>query len=141
MPQHPVAPLPAPRVLTRPMAMELLTPDAAVRIDTTVGYDSRDPHALSIAFHLLGEVPVVWRVDREMILTGSLRPAGDGEVRLRPAPDGGLLLRLGRAGQRAVVRCEQETLGRFVRDTFVLVPQGTEERHLDWGPLLASLRR
>ncbi|MFE5913996.1 SsgA family sporulation/cell division regulator [Streptomyces wedmorensis] len=141
MPQHPVAPLPAPRVLTRPMAMELLTPDAAVRIDTTVGYDSRDPHALSIAFHLLGEVPVVWRVDREMILTGSLRPAGDGEVRLRPAPDGGLLLRLGRAGRRAVVRCEQEALGRFVRDTFVLVPQGTEERHLDWGPLLASLRR
>ncbi|MEU2245100.1 hypothetical protein ABZ572_37595 [Streptomyces sp. NPDC018338] len=50
-------------------------------------------------------------------------------------------LRLGSAGQCAVVRCEQETLGRFVRDTFVLVPQGTEERHIDWGPLLASLRR
>ncbi|MER5711934.1 SsgA family sporulation/cell division regulator [Streptomyces sp. NPDC042898] len=141
MPQHPVAPLPAPRVLTQPMAMELLTPDVAVRIDTTVGYDSRDPHALSIAFHLLAEDPVVWRVDREMILIGSLQPTGDGAIRLRPAPDGGLLLRLGSAGQRAVVRCEQETLGRFVRDTFALVPQGTEERHIDWGPLLASLRR
>ncbi|WP_314617409.1 SsgA family sporulation/cell division regulator [Streptomyces stackebrandtii] len=141
MPQHPVAPLPAPRVLTQPMAMELLTPDVAVRIDTTVGYDSRDPHALSIAFHLLAEDPVVWRVDREMILIGSLQPTGDGAIRLRPAPDGGLLLRLGSAGQCAVVRCGQETLGRFVRDTFVLVPQGTEERHIDWGPLLASLRR
>ncbi|MFE7551031.1 SsgA family sporulation/cell division regulator [Streptomyces gardneri] len=141
MPQHPVAPLPAPRVLTRPMAMELLTPDMTVRIDTTVGYDSRAPHALSIAFHLLGADPVVWRVDREMILTGSLRPTGDGEFRLRPGPDGGLLLRLGPTGRRAVVRCEQEALGRFVRDTFVLVPQGTEERHIDWGPLLASLRR
>ncbi|MEX0172791.1 SsgA family sporulation/cell division regulator [Streptomyces sp. LMG1-1-1.1] len=141
MPQHPVAPLPAPRVLTQPMAMELLTSDAAVRIDTTVGYDSRDPHALSIAFHLLGEDPVVWRVDREMILAGSLQPTGEGEVRLRPAPDGGLLLRLGPVGQRAVVRCEQEALGRFVRDTFVLVPLGTEERHHDWGPLLASLGR
>lgn len=141
MPQHPVAPLPAPRVLTQPMAMDLLTPDVAVRIDTTVGYDSRDAHALSIAFHLFGEDPVVWRVDREMILTGSLKPTGDGEIRLRPALDGGLLLRLGPAGQRAVVRCEQEALGRFVRDTFLLVPQGTEERHIDWGPLLASLRR
>ncbi|MFB7353118.1 SsgA family sporulation/cell division regulator [Streptomyces gardneri] len=141
MPQHPVAPIPAPRVLTRPMAMELLTPDVTVRIDTTVGYDSRAPHALSIAFHLPGADPVVWRVDREMILTGSLRPTGDGEFRLRPDPDGGLLLRLGPTGQRAVVRCEQEALGRFVRDTFVLVPQGTEERHIDWGPLLASLRR
>ncbi|MFD0366729.1 SsgA family sporulation/cell division regulator [Streptomyces sp. NPDC059071] len=140
MPQHPVAPLPAPRVLTRPMAMALLTPDMTFRIDTVVGYDSRDPHALTIAFHLLGEDPVVWRVDREMILTGSLRPTGDGEIRLRPDPDGGLLLRLGPTGQRAVVRCEREALGRFVRDTFVLVPQGTEERHIDWGPLLASLR-
>ncbi|MEU3608727.1 SsgA family sporulation/cell division regulator [Streptomyces sp. NPDC035033] len=141
MTQHPTAPLPAPRVLTRPMAMDLLTPDATVRIDTTVGYDSRDPHALSIAFHLLGEDPVVWRADREMVLTGSLQPVGDGEIQLRPAPEGGLLLRLGPAGQRAVVRCEQEALARFVRDTFVLVPQGTEERHIDWGPLLASLRR
>ncbi|MEU7072682.1 SsgA family sporulation/cell division regulator [Streptomyces narbonensis] len=141
MPQHPVAPLPAPRVLTRPIAMELLTADTAVRIDATVGYDSRDPHALSIAFHLLGEDPVVWRVDRQMILTGSLQPIGDGDVRIRPASDGGLLLRLGPTGQHAAVRCEQEAIGRFVRDTFALVPQGTEERHLDWGPLLASLRR
>ncbi|MFF8598064.1 SsgA family sporulation/cell division regulator [Streptomyces sp. NPDC015232] len=141
MHQHPVAPLPAPRVLTRPMAMELLTAEAAVRVDTTLGYDSRDPHALSVAFHLLGEEPVVWRVDREMVLTGSLQPVGDGEIRLRPAPDGGLLLRLGPAGQSALVRCEQDALARFVRDTFVLVPHGTEENHIDWGPLLASLRR
>ncbi|MFF9150079.1 SsgA family sporulation/cell division regulator [Streptomyces sp. NPDC014861] len=138
--EHPAAPLPAPRVLTQPMAMELLTADLAVRVDTTVGYDSRDPHALSVAFHLLGEEPVVWRVDREMVLTGSLRPTGDGEVQLCPAPGGGLLLSLGPAGGRAVVRCEQEALARVVRETFVLVPQGTEERHLDWGPLLASLR-
>ncbi|MFD5770290.1 SsgA family sporulation/cell division regulator [Streptomyces sp. NPDC127049] len=137
--QHPVAPLPAPRVLTQPMAMELLTADMALRIDTTVCYDSRDPHALSIAFHLLGEEPVVWRVDREMVLAGSLRPTGDGEVRVHPGPDGTLLLRLGPAGTRAVVRCEQEALARVVRETFVLVPQGTEERHIDWGPLLASL--
>ncbi|MEU2546962.1 SsgA family sporulation/cell division regulator [Streptomyces roseolus] len=141
MPQHPTAPLPAPRVLTRSLPMELLTPDAAIRVETTVGYDSRDPHALSIAFHLLGEDEVVWRFDREMILTGSLRPTGDGEIQLRPDPDGGLLLLLGPSGQRAVVRCEQDALGRFVRETFVLVPQGTEERHIDWGPLFASLRR
>ncbi|MFC9731922.1 SsgA family sporulation/cell division regulator [Streptomyces roseolus] len=141
MPQHPAAPLPAPRSFTQPMAMELLTSDAAVPIDTTVGYDSRTPHALTITFHLLGEEPVVWCFDREMILTGSLRPTGDGEIRLRPDTDGGLLLLLGPSGQRAVVKCDQEALCRFVRETFVLVPQGTEDRHLDWGPLLASLRR
>ncbi|MFE6229260.1 MULTISPECIES: SsgA family sporulation/cell division regulator [unclassified Streptomyces] len=141
MPQHPVAPLPAPRVLTRPMAMGLLTPDTTIPVDTTLGYDSRDPHAVSIAFHLPGEEPVVWRLDREMILTGSVQPTGDGEIRLRPAPDGGLLLRLGPEGQCAVVRCAQEALGRFVRDTYVLVPRGEEDRHIDWGPLLAALRR
>ncbi|MCB8901083.1 MULTISPECIES: SsgA family sporulation/cell division regulator [unclassified Streptomyces] len=141
MPQPPVAPLPAPRVLTQPMAMELLTPDAAVPIETTVGYTSRDPHALSIVFHLLGDDPVVWRVDREMVLTGSLTATGAGEVHLRPAPDGRLLLRLGPAGHCAMVRCDQDRLARLVRDTFVLVAQGTEESHIDWQPLLASLRR
>ncbi|WP_079042141.1 SsgA family sporulation/cell division regulator [Streptomyces aureus] len=141
MPQHPVAPLPAPRVLTQPMAMELLTPDAAVPIETTISYTSRDPHALSIVFHLLGDAPVVWRVDREMVITGSLTPTGAGEVHLRPGPDGGLLLRLGPAGHCAMVRCDQDGLARLVRDTFVLVPQGTEERHIDWQPLLTSLRR
>ncbi|GAA3085808.1 hypothetical protein GCM10017562_64760 [Streptomyces roseofulvus] len=141
MPQPSVAPLPAPRALTRPMAMDLFTSDAVVRIDTTVGYDSRDPHALSIAFHLLGAEPVVWYMDREMILAGSLGPTGDGDVRIRPTPDGGLLIQLGPEEQCAVVGCEQEALGRFVRHTFVLVPQGTEERHIDWRPLLASLGR
>ncbi|MFF0430833.1 SsgA family sporulation/cell division regulator [Streptomyces sp. NPDC004327] len=138
---HPVAPLPEPRGLIQPMAMDLFTADAAVRIGTTVGYDSRDPFALSIAFHLLDEDPVVWRVDREMILAGSLGPTGDGEVRIRPTPDGGLLLRLGPAARCAVVRCEQEAVGLFVRETFALVPRGTEERHIDWTPLLASLGR
>ncbi|GGU97587.1 hypothetical protein GCM10010275_40020 [Streptomyces litmocidini] len=138
---QPVAPLPAPRALTRHMAMELLTPDAAVRIDTTVGYSSRDPHALSIAFHLVDPSPVVWCLDREMVLAGSHAPAGTGEVHLRPVPDGGLLLRLGRPGDRATVRCDQEELTRFARETFVLVPRGTEEQHIDWQPLLASLRR
>ncbi|MEV4940534.1 SsgA family sporulation/cell division regulator [Streptomyces zaomyceticus] len=141
MPQPPVAPLPAPRVLTRPMAMELLTPEAAVPIETTVGYNSRDPHALSIDFHLLGDAPVVWRVDREMVLIGSLKATGAGDVRVRPASDGDLLLQLGQAEHRALVRCDREGLARLVRDTFALVPQGTEENHIDWQPLLASLRR
>ncbi|MGW0118582.1 SsgA family sporulation/cell division regulator [Streptomyces sp. NPDC003327] len=141
MPQQPVAPLPAPRALTQPLAMELLAPDVVVPMDTTVGYNSRDPHALSFAFHLPGDEPVVWRVDREMVITGSLHPTGDGDVQVRPAPGGKLLLRLGLTGNCATIRCEQEALTRFVRDTFVLVPQGTEERHIDWRPLLASLRR
>ncbi|MEV5974735.1 SsgA family sporulation/cell division regulator [Streptomyces sp. NPDC051921] len=143
MPQPPVAPLPAPRVLTQPLPMELLTPDAdaPVRIETTVSYTSRDPHALSIVFHLLGEAPVVWRLDRQMVLTGSRTATGEGEVRLRPAPDGTLLLLLGPAGHCATVRCDPDRLVRLVRDTLVLVPQGTEESHIDWRPLLSSLRR
>ncbi|MFB7590209.1 SsgA family sporulation/cell division regulator [Streptomyces sp. NPDC056169] len=141
MPQHPVAPLPSPRVLTQPMAMELLTPDAVVPIATTVSYTSRDPHALSIVFHLLEDDPVLWRVDREMVLSGSLTPTGAGEVHLWPVPDGRLLLRLGPAGHCATVRCDQDGLARLVRDTFTLVPQGTEESHIDWQPLLACLRR
>ncbi|MFC9589347.1 SsgA family sporulation/cell division regulator [Streptomyces sp. NPDC056944] len=140
MPQPPVAPLPSPRVLTRAMPMELLTADLPVRIETTVRYTSRDPHTLSIVFHLPGADPVVWRLDREMVLVGCLTATGEGEVQLGPAPDGKVILRLGPAGHRATVRCEQDALARLVRETFVLVPQGTEEGHIDWQPLLATLR-
>ncbi|MFI8962756.1 SsgA family sporulation/cell division regulator [Streptomyces sp. NPDC053493] len=121
--------------------MELLAPDTTARIDTTVSYMSRDPHALSVTFHLVDPAPVVWRLDREMILTGSLAPTGTGEVHLRPTEDGKLLLRLGPAGDSATVRCDREDLRRLVHDTFVLVPQGTEEHHIDWRPLLDCLGR
>ncbi|MEU4067062.1 SsgA family sporulation/cell division regulator [Streptomyces wedmorensis] len=141
MSQYPVTPLPSPRTLTRHLTMELVTPDAGVPIDTTVRYSSRDPHALSVAFHLLGRSPVVWCLDREMVVTGSHTPTGAGEVHLSAAPDGDLLIRLGRTGQCATVRCDRDRLARLVRETFLLVPQGTEEHHIDWQPLLASLRR
>ncbi|MEU6977618.1 SsgA family sporulation/cell division regulator [Streptomyces sp. NPDC046371] len=141
MPQHPVTPLPAPRTLKRHLPMELLAPDAGVPVDTTVGYSSRDPHALSIAFHLLGARPIVWWLDREMVLTGSHTPTGTGEVHLSPTPDGDFLIRLGHPGDCATVRCDQDGLTRFVEETFALVPQGSEEQHIDWRPLLASLRR
>ncbi|MFJ7955681.1 SsgA family sporulation/cell division regulator [Streptomyces sp. NPDC096319] len=140
MSHPPVAPMPAPRVLTRTLSMELLTADVTVSVETTVTYTSRDPHALSVVFHLLGDAPVLWRLDREMILAGSLAATGEGEVHLWPGAHGKLLLRLGPAGHSATVRCDQDALARFVRDTFALVPQGTEERHIDWQPLLASLR-
>ncbi|MEV0451858.1 SsgA family sporulation/cell division regulator [Streptomyces sp. NPDC050600] len=140
MPQHPVTPLPSPRTLKRPMPMELLTPDAAIPVDTTVGYASRDPHALSIAFHLPGASPLVWWLDREMVLTGSHTPTGGGEVHLRSTPGGDFLIRLGNPGDCATVRCDQDALTRFVHETFALVPRGTEEHHIDWQPLLASLR-
>ncbi|MFI1712507.1 SsgA family sporulation/cell division regulator [Streptomyces sp. NPDC053513] len=133
--------LPAVKTLTRSMPMELLTPDTTVRIDTTLGYTSRNPHALSITFHLLEPDPVVWHLDREMVAIGSLAPTGDGEVHLRPAADGMLLIRLGPAGHRAQVLVDAERLTAVVRETFALVPQGTEERHIDWRPLLASLGR
>ncbi|MEU5918691.1 SsgA family sporulation/cell division regulator [Streptomyces sp. NPDC004288] len=139
MPQLPVEQLPTPRSLTRSMAMELLSADIAVEVETTVGYSSRDPFALSILFHLPGDAPVLWRIDREMLLAGVFGATGDGEVRVTPAPGGMLHLRLGVAGHCALVRCGQEQLARLVRDTFRLVPQGTEERHIDWQPLLDSL--
>ncbi|MFF9851414.1 SsgA family sporulation/cell division regulator [Streptomyces litmocidini] len=133
--------LPAVQTLTRSMPMDLLTPDTTVRIDTTLQYTSRNPHALSITFHLLDPDPIVWHLDREMVVIGSLAPTGDGEVHLRPADDGRLLIRLGPPGQRAHVLVEADRLTAVVRETFALVPQGTEERHIDWRPLLASLGR
>jgi len=132
-------PLPAPRKLTWDLTVELLTADTRVEVPTTVSYTSRDPYALSLAFHLMEPRPVVWRLDRETVLTGSHTPAGSGDVRVEPAEDGKVLLRLGPAGHCASVLCDRDRLTGLVHDSYVLVPPGTEERHIDWRPLLACL--
>ncbi|MGW1014470.1 SsgA family sporulation/cell division regulator [Streptomyces termitum] len=132
--------LPAPRTLTRHLPMELLAPDAAVPIDTTVDYTSRDPHALSVAFHLGDGDPVVWRLDREMVLAGACAPTGLGDVHVLPVDGGRVLLRLGPVGLHAAVLCASDPLTDLAHETYALVPRGEEERHIDWRPLLAALR-
>lgn len=139
MPQPRSAPLPPAQTLSHSMTMELLTADLPVEIDATLTYTSRAPYTLCLALQLLEADPVVWHLDREMVLTGSYAPTGAGELHLWPAVGDGLLLRLGVPGRCATLRGDRDQLTGFVRRSFLVVPPGTESRHIDWQPLLDTL--
>ncbi|OIK26227.1 SsgA family sporulation/cell division regulator [Streptomyces malaysiense] len=111
-----------------------------------LGYDADDPYAVTAAFAHEGHVLAHWRLDREMLAEGLTRPAGVGDVRLRPAgtgmwhelrleflgdsrPDGGR--------QRAVVYAWAPAVAAFLRETREIVPPGRERAPVD--ELLADI--
>ncbi|WP_373299486.1 SsgA family sporulation/cell division regulator [Streptomyces poonensis] len=121
--------------------MQLEVDDARrVPVQAHLSYDADDPFAVTTAFSHEGRILAVWRLDREMLAEGALRPVGEGDVRLRPQ----------RAGARTVLRvelsgCAQDGTGRdravvlapahavvdFVRSTFDVVAPGRERVRVD----------
>lgn len=100
------------------------------------------PHALSIAFHLLGADTMTWRLDRRRDAPHrSAGPVGGGGVHLRPGPDGGLLRLLGAPGHRArrgPVRPGGACTPRATPSS--PVPQAAEQRPPVDGAFLRGLR-
>jgi hypothetical protein len=105
-----------------------------------LGYDPEDPFAVTVVFSHDGRVLARWRLDREMLGEGLLRPVGLGDVRLRPVsrgvteelrmeflgdarPDGGR--------HHAVVFAWAPALRSFLRSTHEVVPPGREESRVD----------
>ncbi|MFE7776200.1 SsgA family sporulation/cell division regulator [Streptomyces sp. NPDC057445] len=112
-------------------------------VATTFHHSTRDPFAIKVTFQPPHSPPVVWYMDRELLLNGTRAPAGMGDVRIRPVPGpgcaGGLQIRLG------IFPCVHFTLDRaaltdWLSLTCALVPPGTESEHLDWQPLNELLR-
>ncbi|MCT9075915.1 SsgA family sporulation/cell division regulator [Streptomyces fulvoviolaceus] len=101
-----------------------------------LSYDAADPFAVTAVFSHDGRVLARWRLDREMLADGLLRPVGVGDVRLCPVstgmweelrmdffgdarPDGGR--------QHAVVFAWAPALAAFLRETEEAVPPGRED--------------
>ena len=139
VPQSASAGLPPAQTLTQTMTTELLTGLRPVRIDTTLSYCSRAPFTVGIAFHILGGDVTVWRVDRDMITAGAHAPTGRGDLHLRPTGGDKVLLCLGPPGDTATVLADRDHLVEMVRQTYVLVPPGSESAHIDWQPFLDHL--
>lgn len=52
----------------------------------TFSYEADDPYAVGVTFHVpAGDVP--WVIARSLLVRGMGEPAGEGDIRLRPALD------------------------------------------------------
>lgn len=123
----------------------LVSAELAFRIPVELAYDSGDPYAVEITFHLPGDAPVSWAFARELLLDGLSRPSGEGDVHIAPAVSEELsevFIRLQVGAERAMFRAGAAPLVAFLDRTARLVPFGEEESSGDpVGDLDAELDR
>lgn len=99
-------------------------------------YDSANPYAVSMTFHVGADQTVRWLFGRDLLLHGQHALTGIGDVQVWPSRPFGtsqvcIALRPCPHDDAVVVTASARTLGAFVRRTLAVVPAGTEARHLD----------
>ncbi|GGL99363.1 hypothetical protein GCM10010129_48800 [Streptomyces fumigatiscleroticus] len=115
----------------------LVSEELSFRIPVELRYETWDPYAVRLTFHLPGDAPVTWAFGRELLSEGVGRPCGDGDVRIRPVAADEVLIRLQVAGDQALFRSSAAPLVAFLDRADRLVPPGQEgtlgsfDAHLD----------
>ena len=113
----------------------LVSEELSFRIPVELGYETCDPYAVRLTFHLPGDAPVTWAFGRELLIDGVGRPCGEGDVRVSPAGRdvlGEVLIRLQVGGDQAVFRSSAAPLVAFLDRTDKLVPLGQEGAFADF---------
>jgi hypothetical protein len=118
----------------------LVSEELSFRIPVELRYETCDPYAVRLTFHLPGDAPVTWAFGRELLIDGVGRPCGDGDVRVSPVRPESLdeiLIRLQVGGDQALFRSSTAPIVAFLDRTDKLVPLGQEgsladfDAHLD----------
>lgn len=104
---------------------------------------------MHITFHLDSGTPVTWVFSRELLVEGTFRPCGQGDVRIwptRPAVDGSLTgkqsllcLALTSPGGDALLEAPLAAVAAWLERAHRLVPPGGELNVLDLDGSLAEL--
>lgn len=113
----------------------LVSEELSFRIPVELRYETCDPYAVRLTFHLPGDAPVTWAFGRELLIDGVGRPCGDGDVRIAPAEVdtlGEVLIRLQVGVDQALFRSSAAPLIAFLDRTDKLVPLGQEGAHADF---------
>ncbi|WP_327067139.1 SsgA family sporulation/cell division regulator [Kitasatospora sp. NBC_01250] len=143
---------------SRPSVVELelelnlvLSPERSVPVPARLSYGSHDPYAVHITFHLDTGTPVTWVFSRELLVEGTFRPCGQGDVRIwptRPHPAAGvthsgrqsvLCLALTSPGGDALLEAPLPAVAAWLERAHRLVPPGGELNVLDLDSSLAEL--
>ncbi|UYQ63245.1 SsgA family sporulation/cell division regulator [Streptomyces peucetius] len=107
----------------------LVSEELSFRIPVELGYETGDPYAVRMTFHLPGDAPVTWAFGRELLLDGINWPSGDGDVHIAPVgpeslSDVHIRLRVGQ--DSALFRAGAAPLVAFLDRTDKLLPMGQE---------------
>jgi hypothetical protein len=96
------------------------------RIDAKLRYTSTDPYAVTIEFH---NNPA-WTFARDLLITGMVLPAGEGDVLIRPVKEGVQITLRSPCGE-AVIVFDHNELFDLLQKTLKIVPPGAESFDFD----------
>lgn len=94
-------------------------------VPVTLHYDSFDPLAVTVRFHVLPNDPINWVFARALLGTGLVSAAGQGDVRLTREGDGVRLDLTSPSGAGSFV-FSHRALDAFIEATFKIVPADQE---------------
>ncbi|MFE6865387.1 SsgA family sporulation/cell division regulator [Kitasatospora sp. NPDC057692] len=125
----------------------VLSPEHSVPVPARLSYGVHDPYAVHITFHLDTGSPVTWVFARELLVEGTFRPCGQGDVRIWPALAGGtskgrrsvLCLALSSPAGDALLEAPLPAVAAWLERAHRLVPPGSEMAALDMDGSLAAL--
>ncbi|GHH83012.1 SsgA family sporulation/cell division regulator [Kitasatospora indigofera] len=129
----------------------ILSPEHSVPVPARLSYGSHDPFAVHITFHLDTGTPVTWVFARELLVEGTFRPCGQGDVRIWPAaaqsPAGSrtagrrsvLCMALSSPAGDALLEAPLPVVAAWLERAHRLVPPGSELAALDMDGSLAEL--
>ncbi|MFF4379799.1 SsgA family sporulation/cell division regulator [Kitasatospora sp. NPDC001547] len=140
-------PQPRPEATSTDVALDarlVLGEHRSVDIPVRLGYRSDDPLAVALQFLGPAAEAGTWRFSRDLLWEGLQKPAGLGDVRVWPpcTCHGRASLRIMLRGVDSVVLVDlpSRQVRRWLRrETFSLVPQGSEGALIDWTTELNGL--
>lgn len=115
---------------------------ASVVLDAVLGYDARDPYAVTATFST-DYYEVVWTFARDLLLRGLTDPSGEGDVHVWPCLDARgrsvVIIELSSPDGELSVQAPTADVTRFINRTLARVPVGTESEHIDVDQLIGQL--
>lgn len=128
-------------ILSQLVAMRLYTGrHGPIAVDVECRYRTSDPFAVELTLPAAGPERTAWVFARDLLTTGLLIAAGDGDVRIEPADGRATLIAFGSVGQGfALLEAPTGELDDFLSRSFAEVPEGTESARIDWIAHIARL--
>jgi hypothetical protein len=107
-------------------------------------FDAADPIAVSLVVRVGSAQTVEWTFARDLLVVGSERPAGVGDVRVRPSQDAKrriLALTLASPDGKVELELPSQRVDAFISQTYAAIPSEVEADLIDWSSELEWLLR